>query len=396
MGHDGAMSRTWRTVLAALAAIGLLASAACGTDDGGDTAAPTTAADEVAPPDDATGLDDTAVTADAAGPDGTAPAATGWEQVRAPASCQCSDGSPFHYWVRRGDPEKVLFYLNGGGACFSAETCNGDTATYTTDLAGDEGPGDGGIFDLDNPDNPLADHSMVVVPYCTGDLHLGTTEHDYGNDVVVQHKGFVNASTALGAAAALFPAATEVVVAGSSAGSASAPAFGGGAHDVWPDADIAVVADASAAYPGTPEITLAIGSLWGVTGSIPPWPETADLPPEAWSLPGLFVNASAHDPDLRFATFNNAFDEVQASFSALIGVDPSNLVDLIDENNRAIAAEGVDIVNWVSPGTGHTILGNDALYDEEVDDEVLIDWLTAFLAGDEVDDVRCTDCERPS
>ena len=28
--------------------------------------------------------------------------------------------------------------------------------------------------------------------------------------------------------------------------------------------------------------------------------------------------------------------------------------------------------------------------------ERFVDWLTAFLAGDEVDDVHCTDCERPT
>ena len=150
------------------------------------------------------------------------PTAEGWTKVLAPASCRCSDGTPYHYWVRPGDPGKVLFFLAGGGACFSAETCAAESATYTVNLEGDGGPGDGGIFDLDNEANPLADHSMVVVPYCTGDLHLGTVVHDYGGGVEVHHNGYANASTALAATAALFPEATEVVVAGSSAGSAGA------------------------------------------------------------------------------------------------------------------------------------------------------------------------------
>ena len=42
--------------------------------------------------------------------------------------------------------------------------------------------------------------------------------NDYGNGVEVHHNGYTNGSTALAAAAALFPRATEVVVAGSSAG----------------------------------------------------------------------------------------------------------------------------------------------------------------------------------
>lgn len=376
--------RRWRAVLL----VGLLVVVgACSSDEGdaaaddppGESTAETTAEGETA--DDATADEEPA-------PRGA------WQKVAAPPTCQCSDGSPYHYWVRRADPQKVLFYMAGGGACFSAETCSAEGATYTVALGEGTEPG-GGIFDFDEPDNPFADHSVVVAPYCTGDLHLGTAEHDYGGGVVVQHDGADNASTAIGAAAAVFPDADEVVVAGSSAGSAPAPAYGGIAHDLWPDADIAVVADASAAYPGDPGITLAIGSLWGVTESIPPWPETADLPPEAWSLPGLFSNAAAHAPELRFATYNDAYDEVQGQFSTLIGVDPSNLVELIDENNAAIEEDGVDLVSWVSPGTEHTILGTDGFYDEEVDGERFVDWLTAFLAGDEVDDVHCTDCEKP-
>jgi hypothetical protein len=372
-------SHTHRPWFVALLATVFVLTSACTSDDG-DVAA-TTAASEDA---------ETATVVEAT------PVSTDWRKVLAPASCMCSDGTPFHYWVRDGDPEKVFFYLEGGGACFSAETCASETATYNVNLDGDEGPGDGGVFDIENDENPLADHSMVYVPYCTGDLHLGDKANQYSDEVTVQHNGYTNTSTALAAAAALYPDATDVVVAGSSAGSAGAPGFGGGAHDVWPDAEVAVVADGSGAYPGTPEITLAIGSLWGVAGGIPQWPETADLPVEAWSLHGLFVNSTTHFPEIRFASFNDAYDEVQATFAGMIGLDGSQLGDLIDDTNESVRSQGVDLVSWVSPGTEHTILGKDDLYREEIDGERFIDWLTAFLAGDEVDDVHCEDCEPPT
>lgn len=373
-------STTTLSFFAALVAMAMLVATACSSDD--DAKSTSAAGSESEAP---------------AAEGGTSATSTGdWRKVLAPASCRCSDGTPFHYWVRDGDPEKVLFYLEGGGACFSAETCASETATYNVNLDGDDGPGDDGIFDLGNDENPLADHSMVYVPYCTGDLHLGDKVNQYNDEVTVQHNGYTNTSTALAGAAALFPDAVDVVVAGSSAGSAGAPGFGGGAHDVWPDAEIAVVADGSGAYPGTPEITLAIGGLWGVAGGIPLWPETADLPVEAWSLHGLFVNSTAHVPGIRFASYNDAFDEVQATFAGMIGLDSANLVDLIDETNESIRSQGVDLVSWVSPGTEHTILGRPELYDEEIDGERFVDWLTAFLAGDEVDDVHCEDCEPPA
>jgi hypothetical protein len=50
--------------------------------------------------------------------------------------CQCSDGSQYSFWVRKADPNKVLFYFRAGGACFTAETCaqngsDGSEGLYT-------------------------------------------------------------------------------------------------------------------------------------------------------------------------------------------------------------------------------------------------------------------------
>lgn len=323
-----------------------------------------------------------------------APAAIGdWEQVRAPATCRCSDGSPYHFWVRRGDPERLLFFLEGGGACFSAGTC-GTNPTFVPALdGGAEQPAaaGAGIFATEDDRNPFADWSMVYVPYCTGDLHLGDAVHDYGEGVVVEHNGAVNGGTALASAATAFPGARQVVVAGSSAGSAGAPLYGGLAHDVLPDARVTVIADGSAAYPGDEAITTGIGSLWGTFDQLPAWPTSADEPDSAWSLPGLFVRTGRHVPGIAMATINNAYDEVQARFSTLIG-RPGDLREKILANEDGIEAEGVDVHGWLSPGTEHTILGRDTLYTAEVDGTLLHEWLAELVAGQDVPDVRCTDC----
>jgi hypothetical protein len=367
-----------------LVALAVLAGA-CSQDDGDDLdggAATTTST---------TGPGDRAGDAGDAG-DGTE--LGGWEQVRAPATCRCSDGSPYHFWVRRGDPERLLFYLEGGGACFSAETCGTEPTFVPTLPEGGDDPGIGGqqgIFDLTDERNPFADFSIVFVPYCTGDLHLGDTVHDYGDGVVVNHNGAVNGQTALAAAAATFPDAREVVVAGSSAGSASAPLYGGLAHDVLPDARITVIADGSAAYPGDATITTAIGSLWGSFEHLPSWPSSAGEPNGAWSLPGLFVRADRHVPGIRMATINNAYDEVQARFSALIG-SHGDLREKILANEERIEGEGVEVRGWLTPGTEHTILGRAELYGTAVGGTALHEWLADLVAGEDVPDVRCTDC----
>ncbi len=318
-----------------------------------------------------------------------------WEQVSAPDECECSDGSEFHYWVHEGAADKVAFVLEGGGACFSAATCGPTGGTSTVNLAGEspDGPRTQGLLDLDNPDNPLAGYSVVYVPYCTGDLHLGDRTQDYGDGVVVEHKGRVNATSALEGMAEAFPDAEEVVVVGFSAGSAGAPLYGGLAHDLLPDAEIAVVSDASGAYPGDELITTAIGGLWGIFDDLPAWPESAGQPQTAWSLPGLFVQAGRHVPGIRFATIDTAADSVQRTFTELIGFGRTPLIELIDANAAYIESNGVEVSAWVGPGTQHvSTAGDDVLYGSEVESTALVDWLGDFLAGSDVPDVHCVDC----
>jgi hypothetical protein len=332
----------------------------------------------------------------AAGSTGADPAEeVTWEQVAAPAECQCSDASAYHYWLRRDDPSRVVFFLEGGGACFSAETCApGESATFKPNLAEDspDGPGGnggvGGILDLTDPENPLAGASVVYAPYCTGDLHLGTATHDYGGGVVVQHKGSTNASAALETLAQEFPDAEEVIVVGQSAGSASAPLYGGLASDLLPDAQITVIADASGAYPGDEGITTLIGGLWGIAEGLPDWPEAAGDPPTAWSLPGLFVQTSEHVPGVRLANINTVDDEVQRTFADLIGFADTPLVELIDANNELIEAAGVDLDSWVSPGTTHVLTARDEMYEAEVGGTRLVDWIADVVAGEDVEDVH--------
>ena len=46
--------------------------------------------------------------------------ASAWTQIVPGGDCECADGSEFSFWVRQADPTKVVFFLQGGGACFDA------------------------------------------------------------------------------------------------------------------------------------------------------------------------------------------------------------------------------------------------------------------------------------
>jgi len=382
-----------RALAVAIALLGVVASCSSDSTSSAATVAPSTAAPVVtAAP--ATTAAPTTVAETVPATTTTAAPAAAWEQVTAPSECMCADGSPYSYWIHRADPNKVVFFLQGGGACFDAATCAFDSKSYRVRI----GPADDpnglttGIFDFSDPRNPLADYSFVFAPYCTGDVHLGNATHQYGPDLIVQHKGSVDASTALRDLAAQFPDATQLLVTGESAGSVPTPLYAGLAHDLLPNAAITVLADGSGAYPDIPAINTVIGTAWGTESAIPPWPENAGLTAATWSFPGLFVQAHKHDPDIIFARHDYAFDRVQQFFAGLAGVAADDLISLIDKNETQIEKSGVDLRSYISPGQSHTVLGSPGFYTETTEGVALVDWVTDLVNRRPDLDVHCTDC----
>ena len=390
------MSR-WRAILVAGALFGALA--ACSDDESSSetTAAPDTtaaASSTVAPDTTPDSVEDTV--ADTVAPDTTEamPTALEWDTVVAPDDCMCGDGSPFNFFVHEASPTKVLFFFEGGGACFSADTCNPESQTYkrSSGTAADLAGRSTGIFDISNPANPFADYSIVYVPYCTGDVHIGNATTDYGDGVVVEHKGFVNGNAALATLVERFPDATEIVVAGESAGSVPSPLYAGLTADEYPEARITVLADGSGAYPDVPGINAVIGGAWGTTNAVPDWPVNEGVTAETWSFPGLFVKAGTHADNITFARHDYAFDRTQVFFAGLAGIPADDLVSLIDQNEAQVEAGGVTLFSYITPGDNHTVLGGNAFYTETVNGVLFVDWVTALVEGEPVEDVHCTVC----
>jgi hypothetical protein len=113
-----------------------------------------------------------------AGPFGGAPITSTdgvWEWISIPGA-KCRDGSEAGFGIRKNAAsDKLLVYLEGGGACFNAETCAIALSAFDEGLFdGWKGVmGNAGIFDAQNPDNPVKGWNAVYVPYCSGDVHAG-------------------------------------------------------------------------------------------------------------------------------------------------------------------------------------------------------------------------------
>lgn len=323
-------------------------------------------------------------------------AAGEWTPFEGNPDAVCADGSAVDYLERIADPQRVVLYFEGGGACFSAATCDPDGAdkayTSSSDVTPEGLAERSGIFDTTHPQNPLAEHSFVYVPYCTGDVHLGNKRTAYGPDLTIEHRGFANGLIALDHVVEAFPEAEEVVVAGSSAGSVPTPLYAGLVADRYPEARIVVIADSSGAYPDDPALNGLIGSLWGSMAALPDWPETEGVTVRDWGIPSLYRYAGAHAPQIVFTKFDYAYDETQAFYGELVGVDANELLTLIDGIDAGVEAAGVELASYVAPGDAHTILGSPDFYELEVGGVRFADWIGELIDGGRPGDVHCGDC----
>jgi hypothetical protein len=313
----------------------------------------------------------------------------GWERIVARGDCQCWDGSQFSFWVRKANPKKVVFYLQAGGACFSAATCAPDRDLYRTTIEGP--PEESGIFDFADTRNPFADYSVVYVPYCTGDVHLGNTTTNYSRGLTVRHKGYVNGTAALDRLAATFPGATDVVVIGESAGSVAAPLYAGLISDRLPGARITALAEGSGSYPDVARVNEIIAA-WGAGNARPSWRANAGPTAKRWSFPGLFIRSGRHDPDIVFARHDYAYDDEQASWYPRLGIPTRDLLSRIDANETQIEDAGVSLLSYTSPGHDHVVLSDGPFYTETVNGVRLVDWVDRLIERRPVDDVRCQNC----
>jgi len=131
-----------------------------------------------------------------------------WEMVELPVSsgAACGDGSPYRFFVNRAPAARdLVMVFEGGGACWDQNACLG---VGRLGAANPEGiPVDymqtaNVAYGLVTPFNarnspqavPTQTWNMVFMPYCTGDVHAGSTvaiydDADPANPRVQYHQG---------------------------------------------------------------------------------------------------------------------------------------------------------------------------------------------------------------
>lgn len=120
-----------------------------------------------------------------------------WQRIEPGGRTGCARGGRYAYWLRRGDPKRVVIFFQGGGGCFDVRSC-APGSTYFDDRIDsfDDPTFSGGLLDLADDRNPFRGWSFVYIPSCTGDVHIGDRMARYGT-TTIRHRGWPNARAAL-------------------------------------------------------------------------------------------------------------------------------------------------------------------------------------------------------
>ncbi len=332
--------------------------------------------------------------AEPGGLDGLAP---GWNAIPGPPGSGCSDGSPYRFYVHPGDAARLAIYFEGGGACWSAETCDpAGKPTFTPSIQPWHDPTNRhGILDLSNPENPFAGFTMVSVPYCTGDVFLGARDVTYtrpapGPDssrtFEIRHEGMADAQAVLAWIFERLPHPDLVFVAGSSGGAPCTPLYAAEIARHYPDARVVQFGDGAGGYRSA-----AISQVlehWGAAEALGKLDRSyAAVDPATLSFESLYVVSAREEPRVRYAQYNNAEDAVQLDYLRMVGVQDTSLHELLAANLDEIRRANPEFRSYTAPGKYHTILERPEFYRLRVSGVPVRDWVAALLAGRAVEDV---------
>ncbi len=323
----------------------------------------------------------------------------------------CMDGSPYHFFVKRGTVNKLLMYYQGGGACWENLTCSIPTCDANVDPEGGDNPGSytTGFADMSNPDNPFRDWHFVFVSYCSCDIHFGDAAQDYPTHV--EHRGYHNARYAEKWAREHFLAPEVVFVTGSSAGSYGALFNGALLHETWPAAQFHILGDAGNGVITTQFLQNEFGN-WKFVDNLPDdIPGVLEAITSGAGMVAYMEAVAEYFPDTNWAHYSTAFDGGSGGQTGFYNVmlNDNNPVHAVtwwegscafNEQMRLQAEQtyqkaGDNYRYYIGTGSRHTMFGSDKVYDDTTGGvPTVVDWVNAMLrSGPEGRDQEWTNVE---
>ena len=317
-----------------------------------------------------------------------------WREIPGGPGTTCGKGGRFSFWVHGENPRRFLIVLGGGGACWDAATCGTQATTdFTSDLS--DFPAKAGLLDPDRTDNPVRGYSVVLIPYCTGDVHLGTRDQTYaaagdsmgasGTSVVIHHAGRNNARDALKWAFRMVKDPAVIVVAGVGAGAVASPMVGELIAEHYPSCRVIQLGNGSGGFRGAS--IPGILATWGVPRAMRDSKIYRDLDSTQVTFETLYTAFQKPAANLHTAQINSAADTTTFRFLGRMGAQNPSIPRFLRDNLDEIRQARPEFRAYVLPSERHTILLSPDFYTTTVDSVSLRDWVAGLVEGKAVNDV---------
>ena len=332
-----------------------------------------------------------------------------WTEINPGWNTLCSRGQPWGFFVRPGDPQKVVVEFQGGGACWNFGTCSVADAIFKDNiddvrsavLSGTFS----GIYDQDNDENPFKGWTHVFVPYCTGDIHWGDADVVYEEAGVepfnLSHMGANNTRAALywlGEQGVVEP--EKIFVTGCSAGSYGSVGWAPYLMQQYPAAKVIQMGDCGAGVI-TDSFLSDSFPIWEARKMLPEWipalhPDTVDL--STMALYDLYREIGNHHSEHLMSQYNTIYDSTQVTYFRYMGAseegDPrenwrAGMLDSI----KQIADTTDNFRYYIAEGDDHCILHRDSFYSVNEDGTSLVDWINSMINDETVTNPTCENCD---
>jgi len=197
-----------------------------------------------------------------------------WDEFIYLNGTECMDGQQTGVWLRKGrSEEKLIVWFQEGGGCFNVITC-ATSASNPTGFGGNNQPGYDGVFSPNDERNPWRDHSIVFIPYCSGDVHVGNEKSSVPLVGQRSFKGRANLNLVMQRLVPTFPNLKELVSTGESAGGFGSFANFDFINLGWPELESRVMVDDSGPIFHddylAPCLQTRMRDYWGLSTTLPP------------------------------------------------------------------------------------------------------------------------------
>ncbi len=235
----------------------------------------------------------------------------------------------------------------------------------------------------------------------TGDVQLGNRDVEYrlhnedGSEqtFTIRHRGQTNVGAVLDWIYQNLEEPETVFISGGSAGGMAAAYYLPVLADHYPKARVVALADDIGSYRAE-EMNPLEHRNWGVPDVFSDKDRWGSLWDQGFDMSDLILRGGSGLDNGRIYMFDHAYDHTQLAFIQMVSGQSANVLELINTNHEIIREQLPGLRSYTAGGMKHTILFDPLFYKVQTDGVRIRDWVASIAAGDEVQDIHCSNCIR--